>query len=103
MKKSRIGLFGPTLYNVREIHKTYETAKALALLFPDSLLPQRQTDALLAEVLRQVGEIGGARLALLTLLAVAGALIVIGGCDLDEAHQLLDAAAVSMSRAPKVN
>jgi hypothetical protein len=48
VKKSRFGLFGPTLYNVRDVHKTYETAKALALLFPDSLLPPGFTDPVLS-------------------------------------------------------
>ena len=48
VKKSRTGLFGPTLYNVRDIHKTYETAKALALLFPNSLLPPGFTDPVLS-------------------------------------------------------
>ncbi len=48
VKKSRFGLFGPTLYNVRDVRKTYETAKALALLFPDSLLPPGFTDPVLS-------------------------------------------------------
>jgi hypothetical protein len=48
VKKSRTGLFGPTLYNVRDVQKTYETAKALALLFPDSLLPPGFTDPVLS-------------------------------------------------------
>jgi len=48
VKKSRTGLFGPTLYNVRDVQKTYETAEALALLFPDSLLPPGFTDPVLS-------------------------------------------------------
>jgi len=48
VKKSRTGLFGPTLYNVRDVQETYETAKALALLFPDSLLPAGFTDPMLS-------------------------------------------------------
>jgi hypothetical protein len=48
VKKSRTGLFGPTLYNVRDVHKTAETAKALTFLFPDSLLPPGFTDPVLS-------------------------------------------------------
>ncbi len=44
VKQSRTGLFGRTLYNVRNVHKTAETAKALTYLYPDSLLPPGFTD-----------------------------------------------------------
>jgi hypothetical protein len=44
VKKSRFGLFGRTLYNVRNVHKTAETAKSLTYLYPDSLLPTGFTD-----------------------------------------------------------
>lgn len=44
VKKSRTGLFGRTLYNVRDVHKTTETARALTYLYPDSRLPPGFTD-----------------------------------------------------------
>jgi hypothetical protein len=44
VKRSRMGLFGRTLYNVRNVQKTAETAKALTYLYPDSLLPTGFTD-----------------------------------------------------------
>jgi hypothetical protein len=44
VKQSRTGLFGRTLYNVRNVRKTAETAKALTYLYPNSLLPTGFTD-----------------------------------------------------------
>lgn len=39
VKKSRLGLFGPTLYEEKVVYKSAQTAHALSYLFPDSLLP----------------------------------------------------------------
>jgi hypothetical protein len=47
VKKSRLGIFGPTLYHVRDFNKTAETAKALTFLFPNHLLPSAFTDPML--------------------------------------------------------
>lgn len=47
VRKSRTGLFGPTLYNVRNAHKTAETARALTYLYPDNYLPTGFTDPVL--------------------------------------------------------
>lgn len=47
VKKSRTGLFGSTLYNVRNAHKTAETARALIYLYPNSQLPAGFTDPIL--------------------------------------------------------
>lgn len=47
VKKSRTGLFGPTLYNERNVDKTGKTAKALTFLYPNSLLPPGFTDPVL--------------------------------------------------------
>ncbi len=47
VKKSRTGLFGQTLYNVRNAHKTAETARALTYLYPNSQLPPGFTDPML--------------------------------------------------------
>jgi hypothetical protein len=44
VKKSRYGLFGPTLYNERNAHRTALTARALSFIFPDNLLPPGFTD-----------------------------------------------------------
>lgn len=48
VKKSRFGLFGLTLYNVRNAHKTAETARALTYLYPNNQLPEGFTDPLLS-------------------------------------------------------
>lgn len=47
VKKSRTGLFGQTLYNVRDAHKTAATARALTYLYPNSQLPAGFTDPML--------------------------------------------------------
>ena len=47
VKKSRTGLFGPTLYNVRHVYKTAETVKALTYLYPNSQLPPGFTEPVL--------------------------------------------------------
>jgi hypothetical protein len=47
VKKSRTGLFGQTLYNVRNARKTAETARALTYLYPNSRLPAGFTDPVL--------------------------------------------------------
>jgi hypothetical protein len=47
VKKSRTGLFGPTIYNERNGPKTSKTAKALTFLYPNSLLPPGFTDPVL--------------------------------------------------------
>ena len=48
IKKSRYGLFGPTLYNERNAYRTALTARALSLIFADSLLPPGFTDPVLS-------------------------------------------------------
>jgi hypothetical protein len=47
VKRSRLGLFGSTFYNVRNAHKTAETARALTYLYPNSQLPTGFTDPVL--------------------------------------------------------
>lgn len=47
VKKSRTGLFGPTIYSVRSADKTAATARALTYLYPDSQLPAGFTDPVL--------------------------------------------------------
>jgi len=47
VKKSRAGFFGSTLYNVRNLRETTQTANALIFLFPDSLLPSGFTEPML--------------------------------------------------------
>jgi hypothetical protein len=39
VKKSRLGFFGPVLYNEKNTYQAASTAKALSVLFPDNLLP----------------------------------------------------------------
>jgi hypothetical protein len=48
VKKSRYGLFGPTLYNERNAYRTALTARTLSLIFADSLLPPGFTDPVLS-------------------------------------------------------
>jgi hypothetical protein len=47
VKKSRLGFFGPVLYNEKNTYQAASTAKALSVLFPNSLLPPGFTNPVL--------------------------------------------------------
>jgi hypothetical protein len=48
VRKSRLGFFGPILYNEKNVYQAALTAQALDMLFPDRLLPPGFVDSVLS-------------------------------------------------------